>query len=105
MSEIAQTKKSAYAQRNSSHIPAPLEEDSDPEFNSGVYIAEPKPRKGRKKKDTSDSPSGSRKRKRRSDILDDIVSKSSRLKSTKARSSRSGTLLIFSLFHFGSGGR
>lgn len=50
-----------------------LESDSDPEFNSGVFVVEPKPKRGRKKKGATHerfvSSTGTRKRKRRSDGL------------------------------------
>jgi hypothetical protein len=52
------------------------ESDSDPEFNSGVFVVEPKPKRGRKKKGATDvkfvSSTGTRKRKRRSEVLDEI---------------------------------
>jgi len=83
------------------------DEDSDPEFNSGVFVAEPRPKKGRKKKDATNSPmapAGSRKRKRRSDAIDYMSSPSTskiklNMKSTKSRSGPKGMLPFYSLFH------
>jgi hypothetical protein len=75
------------------------DEDSDPEFNSGIFIPEPKRKKGRKR-DTVDSPrspSKSGKRKRKSDFYDDIVRKRSK---SKARSGADQKSLGISPPHF-----
>lgn len=69
-------------------ISCETEEDSDPEFNSGALVPEPKAKKGRKKKGESNSPkayTGS-KRKRRSEFFDTIIPKPK-----SKSSSRSGT--------------
>lgn len=75
------------------------ESDSDPEFNSGVFVVEPKPKRGRKKKSATDakfvSSTGSRKRKRRSEVLDEIEYHS-KLKYT-ARAKSDGALKILFL--------
>ncbi|KII84080.1 hypothetical protein PLICRDRAFT_368459 [Plicaturopsis crispa FD-325 SS-3] len=73
MSQKLRNKGDVYAQRNLTSIPAPLDPDSDPEFNGGAFIPPPKAKKGRKSK-TADAVS-SRKNgrvQRRSDILDGI---------------------------------
>ncbi|KAJ8590655.1 hypothetical protein M405DRAFT_932669, partial [Rhizopogon salebrosus TDB-379] len=61
-------KSSMYVQRKLVSIPAPLDLDSDPEFNPGTFVYEPKKRSKRKSKAGGES-SPSSPRKRRSDVL------------------------------------
>ncbi|KAF8841022.1 hypothetical protein BDN67DRAFT_574330 [Paxillus ammoniavirescens] len=70
---IGKSKTSPYKQRNLTSIPAPLELDSDPEFNAGTFVYEIKKRGKRagKASETSPSTSPRKSRKRRSDILND----------------------------------
>ncbi|KAG1760887.1 hypothetical protein EDD22DRAFT_970891, partial [Suillus occidentalis] len=73
----AKVKNSTYGQRILESVPAPLDPDSDPEFNPGVFIYETKKRGKRKATAAEDaSPSGpyGKSRKRRSEVLGDFQS-------------------------------
>ncbi|KAH9856349.1 hypothetical protein C2E23DRAFT_513901 [Lenzites betulinus] len=78
------SKPSVYAKRNGTSSVVPLEEDSDSDFNPGVYIPETKTR-GRKQKSSrksdelSDSPRPSKRR--RNETLAKIGGKRSHFKS------------------------
>ncbi|KAF9480626.1 hypothetical protein BDN70DRAFT_877317 [Pholiota conissans] len=56
--------KDAYSKRGRYSIPAPMEEDSDPEFRSGAYIPEEVPKKKRGRGAPAESSTAGTKRKR-----------------------------------------
>ncbi|KAI6143111.1 hypothetical protein BKA82DRAFT_4017843 [Pisolithus tinctorius] len=71
---------SAYEQRHSHSIPAPLDPDSDPEFNAGTFVYEKKTKKrGRKSANDSESdvPLSRRNSRRRGGVVQSDVGSSS----------------------------
>ncbi|KAG1774730.1 hypothetical protein EV702DRAFT_482252 [Suillus placidus] len=75
----AKVRTSTYGKRILESVPAPLDPDSDPEFNPGIFIYETKKRgkpKATAVEDASPSSPRSKSRKRRSEVLGNFQSSS-----------------------------
>ncbi|KJA22162.1 hypothetical protein HYPSUDRAFT_164868 [Hypholoma sublateritium FD-334 SS-4] len=82
--------KDAYSKRNSLSIAAPLEVDSDSDFNPGAYVPEPPPKK---KSRPSTAPTARNKRKR--GVASDILGSKSKKPEKRHRVDESNALLQY----------
>lgn len=94
---LQRARVSAYEQRHSHSIPAPLDPDSDPEFNAGTFVYEKKTKKrGRKSANDSESdvPLSRRNSRRRGGVVQSDVG-SSKQRSRERNAAKGNPLLEY----------